>query len=46
MIGKIAQVKFKDENSFLAISKDWALITEKILKNDKLLKLINNYSTS
>ena len=44
MIGKIAQVKFNDENSFLAISKDWALITEKILKNDKLLKLI--YYTS
>lgn len=45
MIGRINQKILNEQNNFLAISKDWSIITEKLIKNDKLLKLIY-YNTS
>ena len=39
-MARLNQERLNDENSFLAMSKDWEKITEKILEDDKLLKLI------
>lgn len=43
-MARLNQKMLKDQNNFLAVSKDWAKITDKILSNKKLLKLI--YYTS
>lgn len=40
MVGKLNQKRLNEENNFLAVAQDWKKITQKILENDKLLKLI------
>lgn len=45
MVGRLNQKKINEENNFLSMSKDWALITEKLVRDNKLLKLIY-YNTS
>lgn len=39
-MGRLNQKRLNEENNFLAVSMDWAKIAEKILSNEKLLKLI------
>lgn len=44
-MARLNQKRLDEENNFLAISKDWKIITERILNNNNLLKLIH-YTTS
>lgn len=43
-MGRLNEKRLKEENNFLAISKDWEKISDRILNNDTLLKLV--YYTS
>jgi hypothetical protein len=43
-MGRLTEKILREQNNFLAISKDWEKIADRIMNNDTLLKLV--YYTS